>query len=87
MVDYSSFYLKFVQRGSGLCRYSTLTDIDTDASQDIKGMTPKIMKLLIEEGFATGSRPPPDRDRQGRAQPSRESTGRDAEGVGLIISS
>ncbi len=29
------------------------TDIDTDALQDIKGMTPKIMKLLIEEGFAT----------------------------------
>ncbi len=29
------------------------TDIDTESLQDIKGMTPKIMKLLIEEGFAT----------------------------------
>jgi transcription termination factor NusA len=28
-------------------------EIDTDALHDIKGMTPKIMKLLIEEGFAT----------------------------------
>ncbi len=27
--------------------------IDTDALQDIKGMTPKIMELLAEEGFAT----------------------------------
>ena len=29
------------------------TDLDTESLQDIKGMTPKIMKLLIEEGFAT----------------------------------
>nr|MDO8088649.1 DNA repair and recombination protein RadA [Candidatus Sigynarchaeum springense] len=29
------------------------TDIDTDALQDIKGMTPKIMKLLVEEGFSS----------------------------------
>jgi transcription termination factor NusA len=30
-----------------------MSDIDTDALPDINGMTPKIMKLLIEEGFAT----------------------------------
>ncbi len=29
------------------------TDIDTDALQDIKGMTPEIMKILIEEGFTS----------------------------------
>ncbi|MEX2756465.1 MAG: DNA repair and recombination protein RadA [Candidatus Sigynarchaeota archaeon] len=29
------------------------TDIDTSALQDIKGMTPKIMKILAEEGFTT----------------------------------
>ncbi len=29
------------------------TDIESDALQDIKGMTPKIMKLLIEEGFSS----------------------------------
>nr|MDO8084796.1 helix-hairpin-helix domain-containing protein [Candidatus Sigynarchaeum springense] len=29
------------------------TDIDTDALQDIKGMTPKMLKILNEEGFTS----------------------------------